>query len=85
MQTPVLPEATILGALSAQLRRPRSRSATAGLRRSAPFDRSRRTSAQSQTEERAGLVLVGRNELAALDQARFQAVHLGGYVTLAPL
>ena len=30
-RTPVLPEATLVGAVSAQLRRPRSRSATAGL------------------------------------------------------
>jgi len=35
-RTPVLPAATPVGALSAQLRRPRLRSATAGLRRLRP-------------------------------------------------
>jgi hypothetical protein len=35
-RTPVVPEAVPVGALSAQLRRPRSRSATAGLRPNRP-------------------------------------------------
>ena len=60
-QTPVLPEATLVGALSAQLRRPGSRSARSAKRRSAPFDRSRPTSAQGQAEKHAGLDSVGRD------------------------
>ena len=44
-RTPVLPEATPEGALSAQLRRPRPRSATAALRQLPSFDCSRRLKA----------------------------------------
>ena len=51
-RTAVVPEAAPVGALSAQLRRPLSRPATAALRRSAPFDRTRPTSAQGQSEKR---------------------------------
>jgi hypothetical protein len=52
---PDLPEAALVGAISAQLRRPGSRSAMSASRRSAPFDRTRPTSAKGQAEERAGL------------------------------
>ena len=38
-----------------------------------------------QAEEHAGIFPVGRDHDGRPDQARFQAVHLGGYVTLAPL
>ena len=48
------------GQESAQLRRPGSRSARSAKRRSAPFDRSRPTSAQGQAEDHTGLVPVGR-------------------------
>jgi hypothetical protein len=82
---PVLPDATLIDALSAQLRRPLSRSArplNVDPRHSTARDqrplRVRPKSARDYSQSAATMI-------AALGQARFRAVHFGGYVALAPL
>jgi hypothetical protein len=63
----------------AQLRRPPPWAARSAQRPSAPFDRSRPTSAQGQAEERARSETAA-TMVAAPEQARFLAVQVGRYV-----